>query len=122
MPTPAGKTKVPGKIVGEGVGVEVTDDVGVAVIEADAPTVTEDVAVGVTVGEVERVAEHDGGAERPATSQQEHEIGAADASGQKFPIGQIDGIVAPLAQKLPEGQGSVATVQRMPAATPIVSE
>ena len=72
MPAPVGKTKVPGKIVGDGVGVGVLDDVGVAVIEAEAPTVTDDVGVGVTVGEVDRVAEQDGGTERPATSQQEH--------------------------------------------------
>ena len=120
MPAPVGKTKVPGKIVGEGVGVGVLDDVGVAVIEAEAPTVTDDVGVGVTVGvsvtvgEVDRVAEQDGGTERPATSQQEHGIGAADASGQKLPTGQIVGTIEPLAQKLPAGQGSVATVHRMP--------
>ena len=122
MPAPVGKTKVPGKIVGDGVGVGVLDDVGVAVIEAEAPTVTDDVGVGVTVGEVDRVAEQDGCAERPATSQQEHGIGAADASGQKLPTGQIVGTIEPLAQKLPAGQGSVATVHRMPAATPVTSE
>ena len=101
-------------------GVNVPDREGVAVFEgvgvdeAEPPVVIDD--VGVAEGE------QGVNTERPATSQQVHGIGAADASGQKFPTGQIVGAITPLAQKLPAGQGSVATVQRMPAATFIVSE
>ena len=100
-----------GVSVPDRVDVAVTE--GVGVVDAEPPVVIDD------------VGEADGqgiNSERPATLQQEHGIGAADASGQKLPIGQIVGVVTPLAQKLPAGQGSVSTVHRMPAATPVTSE
>ena len=87
------------------VDVSVAEVVGVA--EAEPPAVIDE--VGVTEGE------QDINTERPAVSQQVHGSGAVDASGQKLPTGHIVGIVTPLAQKLPAGQGSVATVHRMPA-------
>ena len=97
--------------VTDGVTVRDREDVSVAEVdgvpEAEPPAVIED--VGVAEGE------QDTNEERPATSQQVHGIGATDASGQKFPTGQIVGADAPLVQKLPAEQGSVATVHVMPA-------